>query len=307
MTELHGLIFDIRKFSLHDGPGIRTTVFFKGCPLTCWWCHNPESQFPGPEMMLWESRCIRCGACVTTCAVEAITSSGENGSLRYITDRDTCTVCGSCEAVCAADAREMIGRRMTVSEVMAEIERDAVFFEESGGGVTFSGGEPLAQRSFLSDLLRACKEREIHTAVDTSGYTPWKALDSIRDNTDLFLYDLKLMDDARHRQFTGAPNGLILHNLRALSERNHRIIIRVPVIPGINDDAANLHALAEFAADLPHLERVDLLPYHASAQGKYERLGRPYHLPDTLTPSDERMDEIKDLLEQYDLNVTIGG
>jgi pyruvate formate lyase activating enzyme len=257
--------------------------------------------------MLWESRCIRCGACVSTCTVEAISGNGDGDALHYVTDRDICTVCGSCAEACAAGAREMIGRRMTVSEVMADIARDAIFFEESGGGVTFSGGEPLSQRAFLAELLKAWKELEIHTAVDTSGYTPWKALDSIRGNTDLFLYDLKLMDDARHRQFTGAPNGLILHNLRALSERGHRIIIRVPVIPGINDDAANLHALAEFAADLPHLERVDLLPYHASAQGKYERLGKPYHLPGAVTPPDERMGEIKDLLEQHDLNVTIGG
>lgn len=308
MTELHGLIFDIRKFSLHDGPGIRTTVFFKGCPLSCWWCHNPESQSTASELMVWEGRCIRCGACVTTCALEAVSPDGaEMAPERFVTDRDVCIACGTCVGTCTADARELVGQRKTVPEVMAEIERDVVFFEDSGGGVTFSGGEPLLQRQFLAALLKACKALDIHTAVDTSGYATWKAIDSIRADTDLFLYDLKLMDDTRHRQFTGVPNGLILHNLRALSERGHAIIIRLPVVPGVNDDAANLHAIAGFAAGLPHLERVDILPYHPSALGKYERLGKPNHLPDTATPSDERMAEIKALLEQYNLIVKIGG
>ncbi len=305
MSDTHGLVFDIRKFSLHDGPGIRTTIFFKGCPLNCWWCHNPESQSPAPEVMLWEARCIRCGTCVSTCALEAI-QSGPDGQ-GYHTDRDVCIVCGSCVGTCAANARELVGKRMTVSEVMHEIERDVAFFEESGGGVTFSGGEPLAQRQFLAELLQDCKALEIHTAVDTSGYTPWKALDSIRANVDLFLFDLKLMDDARHRQLTGVPNGLILHNLRALSERGHHIILRVPVIPGVNDDPANLHAIAEFAEDLPHVERVDLLPYHHSAVGKYERLGKAYHLADTRPPSDEHMSAIRRLMEEHNLAVKIGG
>lgn len=259
-------------------------------------------------MMLWESRCIRCGECVSTCAVEAIEASGMSmQGERFVTDRDVCTVCGSCITTCTADARELVGKRMTVAEVMAQIERDAIFFEESGGGVTFSGGEPMTQRFFLAELLKACKALDIHTALDTSGYTPWKALDSIRANTDLFLYDLKLMDDARHRQYTGVPNGLILHNLRALSERGHRIILRVPIIPGINDDAANLHAIAEFAAGLPHLERVDILPYHPSALGKYERLGKPYRLNGTPMPSDDQMDSVKTLLEAHDLLVKVGG
>lgn len=302
------MIFDIRKFSLHDGPGIRTTVFFKGCPLSCWWCHNPESQSPAPEVMLWESRCIRCGTCVSSCALEAADLANDpQGGQQPTIDRDVCTVCGSCISACAADARELVGRRVAVPEVMKDIERDVIFFDESGGGVTFSGGEPLAQRSFLAELLKACKALEIHTALDTSGYAPWKVVDSIRGDVDLFLYDLKLIEDSRHRQYTGVPNGLILHNLRALSERGHRIILRVPVIPGVNDDAQNLEAIGEFAASLPHLERVDILPYHPSAMGKYERLGKPYRLPDTQTPTDERMNEITHLLEQYNLIVKIGG
>ena len=308
MSELHGLVFDIRKFSLHDGPGIRTTVFFKGCPLSCWWCHNPESQSPAPELMLWESRCVRCGTCVSTCALEAagLVTDDKKGP-HALVERDVCTVCGSCVYACAADARELVGKRMTVNDVMSSIERDVIFFEESGGGVTFSGGEPLSQHAFLAALLKACKALEIHTALDTSGYAPWKAIDSLRGDVDLFLYDLKLMDDTRHRQFTGVPNGLILHNLRALAERGHHIAIRVPIIPGITDDTQNLEQIGEFAAGLPNLDRVDILPYHPSALGKYERLGKPTHLTGTRTPADERMEEIARLLGQYRLSVKIGG
>ena len=304
MSELHGLIFDIRKFSLHDGPGIRTTVFFKGCPLACLWCHNPESQSMAQEIMLWEARCIRCGTCFKTCALEAIGPDAEN---RIRTDRDVCIVCGSCISACASDAREVVGKCMNVTEVMGEIERDVIFFEESGGGVTFSGGEPLAQLAFLTELLKGSKALDIHTAVDTSGYTPWKSLDSIRPFTDLFLFDLKLIDETRHRQFTGVPNGLILYNLRALSELGHHIIIRVPIIPGITDDAQNLNRIAEYAAGLPNLDRIDLLPYHESAKGKYERLGKEYTLVEVRQPSEERMQEAVHLMEQYDLSVKIGG
>ncbi len=303
MSEQTGVIFDIRKFSLHDGPGIRTTVFFKGCPLSCWWCHNPESQSAGREVMLWDARCVRCGECVKRCPLEAISPDGSS----VITDREICVVCESCMDSCAAEARELVGRRVTVEEVMAEIERDRHFYEESGGGVTFSGGEPLVQRAFLKDLLRACKEKEIHTAVDTCGYTPWPALDSIRPDTDLFLYDLKLMDDTRHRLYTGVPNGLILHNLEALSRSGARIIVRVPVIPGITDDEENLRQTAAFVAGLPHIERLDLLPYHHSAAGKYERLGKEYHMPEIRPPGEEQMQEIVHLFESHSLPVTIGG
>ena len=284
-----GIVFDIKKFSIHDGPGIRTTIFFKGCPLRCWWCHNPESQSPEPELTFRKSRCIGCGACREACSRGAIAAD-------LSVNAELCTLCGECVIACYAEAREMVGREMSVAQVMAEIERDVPFYDESGGGVTFSGGEPLAQPDFLLALLQACREREIHTAVDTCGFAPWQVLDKIRRHVDLFLYDLKLMDEAEHIRYTGVSNKLILKNLEMLAERGHDITLRVPIIPGINDSDEHIRQLGAFAATLPHLNRVDVLPYHNIAAEKYQRLDRVYKLPETRPPSDERMAEIRNAL-----------
>ncbi|NOZ29769.1 MAG: glycyl-radical enzyme activating protein [Chloroflexi bacterium] len=300
---MKGIIFDFKRFSVHDGPGIRTTVFLKGCPLSCWWCHNPESQAPGPELIVRESRCIRCYACVAACEQGAIS---QNGGIP-ITDREKCVLCGACAEVCYAEAREIAGREMTVAEVMAEIERDAAFYEESGGGVTFSGGEPLLQGEFLIALLEACRERGIHTAVDTSGFAPWETMERVGQLADLFLYDLKLMDDAQHRKYAGATNRPILENLQALSKQGREIVLRIPLIPGINDDEENIRQLGRFAAALPHLNHVDLLPYHRMGAEKYERLDKAYTLPDTHPPSKERVSEIAQILRGFGLRVEVGG
>jgi len=302
-SAVSGIIFDIKKFSIHDGPGIRTTVFLKGCPLSCWWCHNPESQTPQPELVFRESRCIRCGACLDVCDQGAISWDGDV----IATDGGKCTICGDCVEVCYAEAREMVGQEMTVAQVMEEIERDLPFYDESGGGVTFSGGEPLLQRDFLLALLRACKEKEIHTAVDTCGFATWETLDGIRKHVDLFLYDLKLMDEAKHRKCTGVSNELILKNLQMLSAQGHNIFVRVPVIPGINDDEESVRQIGTFAAALPHLDQVDILPYHQAAAEKHDRLNRIYGLPETRPPSDERMAEIAQILEEFGLRVKVGG
>jgi pyruvate formate lyase activating enzyme len=298
-----GIVFDIKKFSIHDGPGIRTTVFFKGCPLRCTWCHNPESQSLARERMFRASRCIRCGGCLATCSQGAISWNGR----LPVTDDAKCTLCGDCVGACFAEAREIVGQEMSVAQVMAEVERDVAFYDQSGGGVTFSGGEPLTQPDFLLALLRACQEQEIHTVLDTCGYAAWETLDRVRGYVDLFLYDLKVMDDAKHRQFTGVSNERILGNLRALAERGHKIILRMPVIPGVNDDEESVRQIGRFAASLPQVRRVDLLPYHHTAADKYERLERAYALVDARPLSDKRMADLARVLQKLDIKVKIGG
>ena len=298
-----GVVFDVKRFSIHDGPGIRTTVFLKGCPLTCSWCHNPESQTSGPELMLRPNRCIHCGACVDACSHGAIT--WRDGAPQ--TDVERCRLCGACVEICYAEARQMVGQAMTVAEVMGQIERDVAFYDESGGGVTFSGGEPLLQPDFLLALLAACRTRGIHTAVDTSGFASWEILDRVRHQTNLFLYDLKCVDDVQHHRTTGVSNALILSNLRALSRQGHEIVLRVPVVPGVNDDDATIDRIGTLAASLPALRRVDLLPYHPTGSEKYRRLGRTCRLGSVETPSEARMNEIAARLRKLRLSVKIGG
>jgi len=297
-----GLVLDIRKYSIHDGPGIRTTVFLKGCGLSCWWCHNPESQAPGFEAIVRDNRCIRCGACVDACGHGAITWTDAGP----VTDRAQCAACGDCSAVCYAEARERVGREMAADEVLAEVLQDLPFYEESGGGMTLSGGEPLLQADFTAALLAGAKALGLHTALDTCGFAAWDALERVRADVDLFLYDLKLMDDERHRRFTGVSNAPVLRNLRRLSELGHRIRLRVPVIPDVNDDEENLRAVAAFATDLPHLEGADLLPYHHIGVDKYERLDRMYRLPDARSPSQARLEVVARFLEGNGLAVGTG-
>ncbi len=301
-----GTLFDIKRFSIHDGPGIRTTVFLKGCSLRCAWCHNPESQRPEPQIMLRPSRCIQCGACVAECPQGAISWNErlppDNGG--PLTDRRLCIACGVCTAYCAGEAREVSGRAVSAGDLLAEIARDLPFFDESGGGVTFSGGEPLMQPRFLYELLRGCRALELHTAVDTCGAAPWAAYELVRPFVDLFLYDIKLLDSERHRAATGAGNGRILDNLRRLAAHGHAIQLRLAVIPGVNDDEANLRATAEFAAALPTVRGITLLPFHNSAREKYRGLGRPYLMDGVTPPGETRMAEIGRLLAAYGLQIS---
>lgn len=300
---LRGTVMDIQRFSIHDGPGIRTTVFFKGCPLRCWWCHNPESQADGLEIMVRKERCIQCMACEEACPEGAIHVSEEGPAIV----RERCTQCGACAEVCPAEALQLVGREMTAAEVMEQVEKDIAFYDESGGGVTFSGGEPLSQPHFLLALLQACQAREIHTAVDTCGFAPWESFEKVRHHADLFLYDVKLLDDEKHREYTGASNVPILENLRRLSRLGHEIILRLPLVPGVNDTIEQVRAIGEFAAGLPHLRRVDVLPYHHMAVEKYGRLDRDYGLPDIKPPSQEWLDEVARILIGFGLNVQVGG
>ena len=297
-----GNVFNIQKYSIHDGPGIRTTVFFKGCPLNCWWCHNPESQSFIPELIFYKDKCIHCETCFKICPSGAIKMKEEIP----VTDRDICTLCGKCVSQCPTQAREMIGRKVTTREVMKEIEKDIMFYRESGGGVTFSGGEPLAQDDFLEELLHCCKDREIHTTLDTSGYATWQVLDKIRDRVDLFLYDVKIMDNKKHKKYTGVSNKIILENLKKLSLLNENIFVRIPVIPGINDDEQNIKSIGEFLSPLK-IKQVELLPYHNIGSEKYKRLGKIYQMKNTPAPSGKKLTEISNILKGFNLNIELRG
>jgi pyruvate formate lyase activating enzyme len=298
-----GFVFDIKRYAIHDGPGIRTTVFFKGCPLQCRWCHNPESRKPGPEQGLRMGRCIRCGRCVEVCPSGAIRLV-EN---RPVTDTGKCKLCGECVDACLAGAREIIGKAMTVGEVMIEVEKDVIFYDESGGGVTFSGGEPLMQPDFLLGLLDQCKAQRIHTAVDTSCYAEPEILERIGEKADLFLCDLKHMDGGVHERFTGVGNRLILQNVECLSKMGKEIVIRIPVIPGFNDDHANIEAVGEFVASLPGASRIDILPYNRGGQEKSARLTDGIEPMQTQTPNEAKMNSIAENLRKYGFEVKIGG
>jgi pyruvate formate lyase activating enzyme len=299
---LTGQIFDIRRYSLHDGPGIRTTVFLKGCPLSCWWCHNPESRSRQQQVVVRENLCVRCGECAAACDQGAITL-GASGSH---TEADLCELCGACVDACLSGARELVGRTVTPAEVLSELEHDIPFFDESGGGVTFSGGEPLQQPEFLKALLEGCRGMELHTALDTSGYAPWRVLQSLMDSIDLFLYDLKCIDDDLHKQFTGVSNSTILHNLAGLRTAGKEVIVRIPVIPGINDGEDQIAAAGQFCKR-HGIQRIDLLPYHASASGKYRRLDQPYLLEQITAPLDQHMQALAGVLKTLGLDAHIGG
>jgi pyruvate formate lyase activating enzyme len=300
---IKGTIFDIKKYAIHDGPGIRTTIFFKGCPLRCWWCHNSEGLKLEPEIIFKENRCIKgCSECIGVCQRGALSQSDQCIVIR----RDKCNLCGECIQACPSEALQIIGRKMTVAEVMKEIEKEMVFYDESGGGVTFSGGEPLMQPEFLETILKECKEKNIHTALDTSGYASSEVMDKISDKVGIFLYDLKIMDDEKHKKYTGVSNRLILENLRKLASRGSKVAIRIPLIPGINDDEDNINKTAELIHSLEIIKSISLLPYHKAGREKYKRLNLLDKMSKTQAPSAERVKEIMKSLKRHGFSVKIG-
>jgi pyruvate formate lyase activating enzyme len=288
-----GLIFDVKRFSLHDGPGIRTTIFFQGCPLRCLWCQNPESQPMAPRLYYAADRCHEqgaCRACAAACAHAAVQFAG--AERRWLAE--CCTNCGACARACPAGALSLAGTIETAGNLVRTALRDRAFYARSGGGVTLSGGEPLAQPAFAAAILQRCHEQGLHTALDTTAYAPWPVLAGLLPDTDLVLLDVKAFAPDRHRRLTGVSNELILRNAVALAERGVELVVRVPVIPGQNDDEEDLRAVARFLAGLPRLKAVELLPYNRLARAKYSRLGLAYPLPDSATQGVGEMQTVQD-------------
>ncbi|MEA4853708.1 MAG: glycyl-radical enzyme activating protein [Christensenella sp.] len=288
-----GVIFNIQKYSVNDGGGIRTIIFLKGCPLRCVWCSNPESQIIAPQVLFTATKCIGCGKCAVVCPNNALNNPV------------VCTGCGKCVDVCYAGAREIYGKEMTVQQVLAEIEKDRVFYRNSGGGVTLSGGEALMQWEFASALASAVKKRYLNLAIETTGYAPFERAYEVLKFCDTILYDLKHMDSAIHQKYTGVSNALILDNARKLSELGKKVIYRIPLIGGINNDEINIRSVIDFAKET-HVSTIHLLPYHEFGRAKYEKIGKRYAC-EAYTPSDEQVQNIKEMMQKERLNVKIGG
>jgi glycyl-radical enzyme activating protein len=295
-------IFDIQKFSIHDGPGIRTLVFFKGCPLHCSWCSNPESQKSTCELMVYEQRCAFCGTCVDACPTQSIELvKGPSGHAHRV-DRKRCRACGECVKVCPNDALRLAGREVSLDEVFSVILQDYLFYLNSNGGVTLGGGEPTMQPEFAQALLRKCKQHNIHTAIETCGYTEWNVFESSIEDLDLVLYDIKLMDAEKHRSYTGVSNERILRNAIRLLERDVSIVIRIPIIAGVNDSRENIAHMMEFLKRHDRrgrIQRVELLPYHKLGVNKYRALGRHYELGDRPKPSSGFLNDAELLVRSF--------
>ena len=300
--ESKGIVFNIQRYSIQDGPGIRTTVFVKGCPLHCLWCSNPESQDSQPEIAHRDSLCTKCGLCVDVCSPGAI-SLGDKG---VIINRSLCTSCGECLKVCLPGSLKVFGEEMSAADVFEQVKKDDEFYRNSGGGVTVSGGESLSQPHFVSALFRLCKAAGIHTCIETSGCAGAGALTEVLEYTSLVLFDIKLSDSVGYQKYTNNPNEIMLHNLELIVKKGVPLIIRVPLIPGINDSEEELRKIARIAVDyLPQPGKVELLPYHRFGMGKYQMLDREYQLTELITQKDMEIQKDKQLFESFGLECEI--
>ena len=297
-------VSNVQRFCVHDGPGIRTVVFFLGCPLRCAWCQNPETLDGTPSLMVNSQKCAGCAACVEACEQKAVFQSAD-GRIRF--DRAQCTACGECVLSCYYRAREMSGRPWTVDGLMKVIRRDLVVYRNSGGGVTLSGGEPLLHPAFARDLLSRCRAESIHTAVETCGAVPWDHLESVMEYTDLFLYDIKLVDPIAHQEWTGTSNRAALENARALAARGARIIPRVPLVPQVNDGEEEFRAISRFCASLRSGGELHILPFHQVGSSKYELVGKGYRMGEVPEENAKRVAACRKIAEQCGLRVSIGG
>lgn len=287
-------IVEIKRFAVHDGDGIRTTVFFKGCPLKCLWCHNPETLSPKRQLAFYGHKCVMCGKCAEVCSLHSLSGG------THTIDKEKCVLCGRCAEVCPQSAIELFGTEMTVDEVCAALIKDKSFYDESGGGITLSGGECLLQSEACREILKEMKRCEINTAVDTCGFVPREAIDRVMPYTDTFLYDIKAIDVDVHKQCTGQPNGLILENLMYIDKSGAKTEIRIPYVPGYNDN--QIDKIGSFLAQLKNITGVRVLPYHNYAASKYAALGIEDTLPKTL-PSEAEISKAKDILKNYGITV----
>ncbi len=298
---VEGVIFNIQRYSLHDGPGIRTIAFFKGCPLSCKWCSNPESQHAKPELIFKPNDCVSCGKCVEVCKVDAISRSHP-----HFIDRQKCIECGACADVCPTKALEIKGKRMSVEQVLLELKKDESLFRRAGGGITLSGGEPLAQPEFARELLKGCKEKGWHTAIETTGLAAKQAIEEVFPWIDLALVDIKAINPSVHQAGTGVDNRMILENILRISFIT-KVIVRVPIIPGFNDNEEEIQAIAEFAQLMSNVDAIHLLPYHNFGENKYSLLGRIYPMENTPSNPDEKIQQLKRKVESMGFACHIGG
>jgi pyruvate formate lyase activating enzyme len=294
-----GLIFDIQRYAIHDGPGIRTTAFLKGCPNRCKWCANPESQKSVPQITYLENECLHCGSCAKICSKKAIAVSKNS----HFLDRGSCDLCGQCAAICPGEALQIVGRYVSPKELFDEMAADQPFWERSGGGITLSGGEPLAQPEFVLPFIKFCKENYVHTVIETSLHVPPKIIKDVLLQVDDIICDIKIMDENRHKAFIGVSNKLILDNLALLLKSSKSVLVRIPLIPSINDDRDNIEATGVFLSSNRQKIQIELLPYHRLGESKYARLGRSYGLGDIVPPTDEDLENAKKELKKFNITM----